>query len=356
MADPRWHGLLSTAGADDELHEILDWHFDPKTGSPFWLEIAEELDFDPRRDIAGVADLVRFPDISERLRSVRVEKLIPRGSEGVPFDVFDSGGTTGPPKRIVDATSRLGNADWCADVLRAHGFPERGNWLYVGPDGPHAVGRSVRRMAARLGGLFFAVDMDPRWVKKMIAQGRQDIAEEYVDHLMEQVRAIVETQDVKVLFITPPVLEALCARADLYDRLSKELGAILWAGTAASPETLRMTEEELFPGTVVRGIYGNTLMGIAPQRRKEDGDAYPCVFRPYNPTSVVQVVDPETGRSVEYGERGRVRMHLLFRDMFLPNILERDSAVRIRPSEGDVVDGIADVLPVSPDEIIEGVY
>ena len=356
MADPRWDGLLSAASADDELRETLEWRFDPQTGSPFWPEIAEGLDFDPRKDIATVADLVRFPDVSERLRAVRVEDLIPRGSLGTAFDVFDSGGTTGPPKRIIDATSRLGNADWCADVLRAHGFPEGGNWLYVGPDGPHAVGRSVRRMAARLGGLFFAVDMDPRWVKKMIAQGRQDVVEDYVDHLMDQVRSIVETQDVKVLFITPPVLEALCARADLYDRLSRELGAILWAGTAASPETLRMTEEELFPNTVVRGIYGNTLMGIAPQRMREPGDGFPCVFRSYNPTSVVAVVNAETGRPVGYAERGRVRMHLLFRDMFLPNILERDSAVRVRPGQGDVIDGIADIRPASPDEIIEGVY
>jgi len=356
MTDATWRGLFSTASLEKELHEILEWHFDPKTGSPFWLELAGELDFDPRADIATVADLRRFPDVSERLRAVPAESLIPRGSDGGFFEVFDSGGTTGPPKRIVDATSRVANADWCADVLGAHGFPERGHWLHVGPCGPHAVGRSVRRMAARRDGLFFAVDMDPRWVKKLIGQGRRELADEYLEHLLDQIQNIVDTQDIRVLFITPPVLEAVCARPSLFDPLAERLEAILWAGTAASPETLRLTEEVLFPKATVRGIYGNTLMGIAAQRPKEPGDDLPCVFRPFHPSSVIEVVDAETGEPVPYGERGRVRMHLLFQDMFLPNIVERDTAVRVRPGTGDLIDGVASVQPADPDEVVEGVY
>lgn len=355
MADSAQHALFSTADPARELREVLAWHFDPATGSPFWLEVAPTLDFDPRTDITTVADLRRFPDISERLRTVPVETLIPRGSDPRGFEIFDSGGTTGSPKRIVDATSRIANADWCADVLGAQGFPEGANWLHVGPCGPHAVGRSVHRMASRLGGLFFTVDMDPRWVKKVLAQGRRELADEYVEHVIDQVETIVDTQNIGILFITPPVLEAVVARPALHDKLSKSLDGILWAGTAASPETLRLTEETLFPKTVVRGIYGNTLMGIAPQRPKQPDDEYPCVFRPYNPSSVIEIVD-DAGELVGHGERGRVRMHLLFKDMFLPNILERDSAVRIRPGDGDVVDGLAHVLPVSPEEIIEGVY
>jgi phenylacetate-coenzyme A ligase PaaK-like adenylate-forming protein len=356
MADSSQNPLVSSVSPEEGLQEILEWHFSPDTGSRFWLEIAKELEFDPRTDVETVSDLRRFPDVSDRLRTVSVEDLIPGGGNPGDFEVFDSGGTTGPPKRIIDATSRVANADWCADVLGAHGFPEGANWLHVGPCGPHAVGRSVRRIANRRGGFFFSVDMDPRWVKKVIADGRTELADEYVEHVLDQMQAVVDTQDVRVLFITPPMLEAVCARPSLYDKLSERLEGLLWAGTAASPETLRLTEEELFPRTKVRGIYGNTLMGIAAQRLKEPGDEHPCVFRPYHPHSVVEIVDPDSGEVVPYGERGQVRMHLLFRDMFLPNILERDSAIRVAPAAGDVVDGLTGVLPTAPEEIVEGVY
>ncbi|MEV0622635.1 phenazine biosynthesis protein [Nonomuraea sp. NPDC050404] len=337
------------------LQETLDWHFDPATGSRFWLELAGGLGFDPRADIRSVADLRRFPDVGELLRTVPAEDLIPRGGTGT-YEVFDSGGTTGAPKRVVDATSRVANADWCADVLDSHGFPARGNWLHIAPCGPHVVGRTVRRIAARRNGLFFTVDMDPRWVKKVLADGRGDLADEYVEHVLDQMEAIVATQDIRVLFITPPMLEAACARPAIYEVLSERLEGLLWAGTSAGPETLRLIEETLFPEAKVCGIYGNTLMGIAPQRPREPGDEQPCVFRPYHPASVVEIVDPETRVPVAYGERGQVLMHLLFRDMFLPNILERDTALRITPGAGDVVDGIASVLPVTTEEIVEGVY
>ena len=42
---------------DAHVWEIVKWHFSPKTGCPFWLEFAESLDFDPRKEIRGYADL-----------------------------------------------------------------------------------------------------------------------------------------------------------------------------------------------------------------------------------------------------------------------------------------------------------
>jgi len=40
-------------GLDAHVREIVQWHFDPATGCPFWIERAESLDFDPREDING---------------------------------------------------------------------------------------------------------------------------------------------------------------------------------------------------------------------------------------------------------------------------------------------------------------
>jgi len=38
---------------DAWVREIVAWHFDPATGTPFWLDVAGRLDWDPRREIRG---------------------------------------------------------------------------------------------------------------------------------------------------------------------------------------------------------------------------------------------------------------------------------------------------------------
>ncbi|UFQ19064.1 MULTISPECIES: phenazine biosynthesis protein [Streptomyces] len=339
------------------LQSILQWHFSPETGSPFWLKRRDSLGFDPLRDVADFADLRNFPDVSDELRTVPVDLLVPAGSADSPFEVYESGGTLGAPKRVVEHTSRQEGVDWVETVLPA--FGGEGHWLHVGPTGPHIVGRSVRRLAHLRSAKFFTVDFDPRWVKLLIRTERRPLAEEYVQHVLDQVEIIAESQDIRVLFITPPVLEALCARERLYHLLADRVTGIIWSGTSISGTSLRLLQTEFFPNAEVRGIYGNSLMGIAPQRSPEPGDTHPCVFRTFQPRSVVEVVDPDTGERVAPGERGRVLVHLLTKDLFLPNVLERDSAVRIPAGPAAYGDDLADVQPFRPTagtQVIEGVY
>ena len=33
------------------MREVVDWHFDPATGTPFWLDYASKAGWDPRREI-----------------------------------------------------------------------------------------------------------------------------------------------------------------------------------------------------------------------------------------------------------------------------------------------------------------
>ena len=40
---------------DEHVREIIQWHFDPDKGTPFWLEKTKELGFDPRKDVKGLA-------------------------------------------------------------------------------------------------------------------------------------------------------------------------------------------------------------------------------------------------------------------------------------------------------------
>ena len=63
------------AKLDAHTREIVEWHFDPATGCPFWLDYAERLDFDPRRDIQTFDDLKRFePFEDEWLRGGPVRR------------------------------------------------------------------------------------------------------------------------------------------------------------------------------------------------------------------------------------------------------------------------------------------
>src|SRR5260370_32888705 len=61
------------------IRAAMEWHFNPETGSAYWLERAKSLDFDPREDIKSIEDLALFPNIVDELRDVLAEDLIPRG-------------------------------------------------------------------------------------------------------------------------------------------------------------------------------------------------------------------------------------------------------------------------------------
>nr|CEL21786.1 EhpF [Kibdelosporangium sp. MJ126-NF4] len=343
---------------DSQVRKLTHWHFSPETGSPFWLGMRDRLDFDPVADVHSAADLSRFPDVSEQLRQVPATALIPRGLAQETFRVYDSGGTTGSPKRIVDNAYRTRLTTWAWQRLQEVGIPATGNWLHLGPSGPHVICFDVSRYAAQAGGVFYTVDLDPRWVKHMIATDRPELAAEYVEHILDQAETILRTQDIAVLNTTPPLLEAICARPELYDLVRSKVHAIIWAGTSISSENLRQLDEVFFPEAAIVGVYGNSLMGVAPQRPAADSDTYKCVFEPFGDTTQLDLVD-DSGSIVEYGQRGRVRLNLVTDEMFLPNILERDTAVRIPPRPGSEVDGLADVQTyraLGDVRIIEGVY
>lgn len=343
---------------DAHVREIVAWHFSPATGSPYWLQRAATLGFDPLGAVAGFADLARFPAVADEWRTVAAVDLIPRGSPG-PYSVWETGGTTGTPRRIVDAHERMRGIIAVNRRLQEHGFcDDGGDWLHVGPSGPHLVGTSVSRLARLRGGLCHSVDLDPRWVRRLHQSGRPDEARRYVDHIVDQALAVLRTQPVRVLATTPPLLQALCERAEAYGLLRTRLGGIIWFGTSLGEEALRLWQEELLPDVCLVGWYGNTLAGIACQRPRGADDAYRCIFSPPSPAAVLQVVDPAAPeRAVAYHQTGRVRLSVLSRELFLPHHLERDQAVRVPPATPGGCDDLARVQPLpTGDSFSEGVY
>ncbi|MFF8386939.1 aminotransferase class III-fold pyridoxal phosphate-dependent enzyme [Streptomyces kanasensis] len=346
----------------DLLAAAMEWHFDPRTGSRFWLERAKSLDFDPRKDVRTEADLALFPNVVDELRDVRAEDLVPRGygDEPIPLDVFESGGTTGAPKRVAwlpDLHEQL-NA-WHCGVLDERGVPRGVNWLTIGPSGPHMFGPMGRTLAHRRGGHPLTVDLDPRWVKKCVAEGRHDDTKRYLEHVLDQVRWILRSQDVGVVFTTPPLLEAVAGDEELADLVNRKVRTLIWGGASMDVDTRGLFRTEVFPEAQLLGFYGSTMVGCGMYERAGLAEDEPSTFDPPYPFVSMRVVDPDTGETVPYGERGQVVMHHVSRSMLIPNNLERDTAIRRPPAAGFGGDAVADIKPVPTFDgstVIEGVY
>lgn len=347
---------------DALVRAAMEWHFNPDTGSPFWLRRAESLDFDPLADIKGYDDLRLFPNVANELRDVPAADLVPRGYGTAPdiVGVYESGGTTGAPKRVVcprDWMDKL--VAWSNANLDRHGFPRGVDWLGITPSGPHIVGEIFRRSALTHGRYGFQIDLDPRWVKRLISEGKGAQADAYAEHVVDQAAHILRTQPIGVMTVTPPLLERIAQREELVDLVNEKVRAIRWGGTQMDSDTAQLYRTEIFPGTPLYGHYGSTMiLGIAGERYGTPLDE-PCVFDTFSPYITFEVVDPATGRPVAHGERGQVVMHHVSKALLLPNNLERDTAIRIPAPEGRVGDSAAGIAPVARfdnETVIEGVY
>ncbi len=100
-------------------------------------------------------------------------------------------------------------------------------------------------------------------------------------------------------------------------------------------------------------------MGLAHSKPLTPEDNYSVRYYPLQPWAVLRVVDPENpGRTVNYGQWGRVELTTLTREFFMPRFLERDEAIRVRAVDGYPWDGVGEVRPfgASKQTIVEGVY
>ncbi|KAB1933870.1 long-chain fatty acid--CoA ligase [Micromonospora sp. ALFpr18c] len=349
--------------AEELIEAAMDWHFDPSTGSTFWLERAKSFEFDPRKDVRSIADLTLFPNIVDELRDVPIRDLIPRGygnNYQQPL-IAESGGTTGPPKRLMWMAETLEQATaWHAAGLAQHGaFRRGGDWLCMGPTDPHMAGHLIRATAAKFDAMCFLLDLDPRWVKRLIERGANDEVALYVEHVVDQAEWILRSQDISVFYSTPPLLDALCRRGDMVDLINERVDVIGWGGTKMDTEVRNRYQREVFPGVKFIGGYASTMIvgGIVERANGIEGDS--PVFDPPSPVTMFSVIDPATGTSVPYGQRGQVLQHHISRGLLLPNNLERDSAIRMPHPRNSGGDSIADVQPVtqfSGKPVVEGVY
>jgi hypothetical protein len=345
--------------ADAYLRAAIAWHFGADTGSPHWLRTAKTLDFDPLADVKTFDDLRLFPNLVNELRRTPVEDLIPRGY-GSPAPIpliFESGGTTGAPKRTAQLPDWVAQViQWQAEDFLTGGFVPGRGLLCLMPSGPHGVGYFSRAVSERHGSSCHQVDLDPRWVKKLAARDATGEVSAYVEHVLTQARFILESQDIGNLHTTPPLLEAIARDDHLVRLIGEKVGFIAVSGAHVDADTFDLLRG-IFPAAAVTMFYGSTMILSQAQTRATESDSF--VFDPRSPYVVLAVVDPETGEPVPYGERGQVVMNHVSKGMFIPNNLERDSAIRISGPDGQVGDSVGEVMPVATfegDVVIEGVY
>lgn len=352
---------VPVADAQEFLRTAMAWHFGADSGSPFWLRAAENLPFDPVADINTFEDLRRFPDLVNTLRSVPVEDLIPRGY-GWPLplpQIFESGGSTGAPKRTAQLPDWVEQVtQWQTEDFTVGGFVRGGGFLCLMPSGPHGVSYFSRRICERLGSLFHPIDLDPRWVKKLaIRNGPRGVAG-YVEHVIEQARWILQTQNVTNMQTTPPLLEAI-ARNDVdVDLINQKIRWLLLSGAHVDCDTLDVLRD-IFPDTTITMAFGSTMILSQATTRIVETGRSDLAFDPRTPYVVFTVIDPGIGEPVPYGERGQIVMNHISKGMFIPNNVERDTAIRLAGPDGQIGDSVAEVKPVEVFDgghVVEGVY
>ncbi|MSU51038.1 MAG: hypothetical protein EXS37_18435 [Opitutus sp.] len=337
---------------DAHVREIVQWHFSPETGTPFWLEWAKKAGWDPRTEVKSFADLVRFGHFEDEwLRGGPVRRWVPKAYANKPTFVFETGGTTGIPKsRVVVDDFRI-DYEMLSETLPDAQFPKGSNWLMLGPSGPRRLRLAVEHLCQHRGGICFCVDLDPRWVVKLIKRGKMDELKLYTEHVIDQAMTILSAgHDIKCMFVTPKLLDAFAARLESKGSSVEKSGitGIFCGGTEMTAQWARFAVEELLgPKVYLAACYGNTLMGLARARTLRQENQYKIIYHAPQPRAVIQLVDVDDNEKpiTQHGQTGRVMITTLTKEFFVPRFLERDEAELELPCPEFPWDGVSGVRP-----------
>jgi hypothetical protein len=334
------------------LQELLKLHLHPRHGSIYWLRRQAALGWDICDRVRGLADLVELGIThTDDFRGLPVRDFIPRAFHTLVdrFIIGETAGTSGQPCVTAYRDDEF-NAAFIAPFLKVvevTGFPQGVPWLWVGPSGPHIIGKVVRELARRTGSIDpFSVDFDPRWAKKLIegSMARQ----RYLEHITEQALDVIQREEIGVLFTTPPALAALAAR--MTDCQRESIRGVHYGGLSLTPETLN-DFRSAFPDAVHLAGYGNTLFGVVMEVADEHRVAMD--YFPLGRRLVFELMREsadECHEAAVCGERGRVMFHRMDESALLVNVLERDEAERTPPSPaaialGATADGLRNPQP-----------
>jgi phenylacetate-coenzyme A ligase PaaK-like adenylate-forming protein len=336
---------------DAHTYETVQWHFHESSGCPFWLAKAKELKFDPLKEIKTFDDLKKFPEFEDEwLRGGPVRRWVPKAFGDKGIYVFETGGTTGIPKSRIAIDDFRIDYSMFSESLPEKYFPKGSNWLMLGPSGPRRLRLAIEHLAQHRGGICFCVDLDPRWVIKLIKKGWMEHLDAYKQHCIDQALTILSAgHDIKCMFTTPKLLEALALALEKRGSSIPDQGitGIFSGGTEFTPQWTRFAMEEFLDDRVyMTPTYGNTLMGLAASKPVTPADGYKITYYAPQPRAVLEVVDfKDYNQIVPYGGTGRVKLYTMTKEFFVPGFLERDEGEREQPYEKYPWDGVSGVRP-----------
>ncbi len=348
----------ASEGDDDRLRDLLALHFHPTYGSEYWLRRQQRLGWDVRDRVRTPEDLWRLgPMPAEDLRRFPLRVFVPRAfhRQWPRFVIGETAGTSGAPQATAyrDDEFQAAFIDPFLRVAEATRFPRSEGWLWVGPSGPHIIGKVVRELARQTGSMDpFSVDFDPRWAKKL-ADGSL-ARRRYLDHVTDQALDVLRREEIGVLFITPPALAALAER--MTDRQREAIHGVHYGGMSLTAETVN-SFRAAFPNAVHLAGYGNTLFGVVMEvadQPRHDIDYYPLGGRiQFHVVKWTGEEDAWPPRQLERGQTGRVLFHRLDESCLLVGVVERDEAEGVAPSEaalalGGSADGLRNPRPPVP--------
>ena len=212
------------------------------------------------------------------------------------------------------------------------------NWLMLGPSGPRRLRLSVEHLAQYRGGICFCVDLDPRWVIKLIKKGWSEHLEAYKAHVIDQAVTILQAgHDIRCMFTTPKLLEALALRLESMGTTIRQDGhhrhLLGRHRVHAAVEPLRAR------GTARRRLHDADLRqhadGSGRQRADRTGEQL------QDHLLRAAAARGHRGRRLRRSEQassttaqsGRVKLTTLTKEFFVPGFLERDEGEREPPCD-----------------------
>ena len=162
--------------------------------------------------------MVKFPHFQDEwLRDLQPEVWVPAKFKGKPFNIFETGGTTGMPKQRIGWEDYKTDYSEFSEKISDEHFPRGGAWLMMGPTGPRRLRLAIEHLAHVRGSSCYFIDLDPRFVKKLISNKQFDVAKQYMAHVVDQAAMILQHRKVSGLFTTPKLLEALAEKVDIFE-------------------------------------------------------------------------------------------------------------------------------------------
>ncbi len=323
---------------NQRLNRILKLHFDPKEGSAYWIQKQNELGFSVIDNVLSEKDLhLLGPMPQEELSRRPVEDFIPKKFlvNKRPFIIAETGGRTGAPKTTAYFEDEFNEifVDNFIHSAKAMGFPQTFGWLWIGPNGPHIIGKAAHSIVRKMSHKDpFSIDFDPRWFRKMSAGSLA--RDRYMQHILKQSVQIIQIQHIDTLFTTPIVLEQLGNSLPKKDRM--KIQGIYLGGMRLDPATLDNIKA-LFPNAIIAAGYGNTLLGVCDADEDLGTITHGVRYRIPADRIFIKFIhyDDNTGKvddlnnQVAYGQRGRIVFHRVDESFFIPNVCEGDTAIRL---------------------------